>query len=257
LLILDSLAYAGTRLGEKPIKRGSKMVRPGDIRKPNFNVFFHQSFAINVYFFLIIFFFMSPIASSAGNKANLGDELISLTAKDEPLEYVLKKISMATGYEIVLDNDWRGCLVSVTLEKVPLDKGLKRILKDLNNVIVYVSSKKIKIIIYDKVSPEAVSPAPSNEKALISPGRSYAPPSREIPDSQALENEEASPDNPGVSGEESEIGASGNAERKKKILENFKKRTNKRRSEQNDQSEPSSGEETERSQKPEGSGNNE
>jgi hypothetical protein len=233
------------------------MVRPGDIRKPCFSVFFHRSFAINVYLLLVIFFFMLPIASSADNKTNSGDELISLTAKDEPLEYVLRKISMATGYEIVLDNAWRGYLVSVTLEKVPLDMGLKRILKDLNNVIVYVSSKKIKIIIYDKVSPEAVSPAPSNEKASISPGRSYTPPSREIPDSQALENEEAPPDNPGVSGEESETDASGNAERKNKKLENFKKRTDKRRPEQNDQGESPSGDETERSQKPEGSGNNE
>jgi hypothetical protein len=196
----------------------------------------------------------------AGNKTGPGDEFISLTAKNEPLGDVLKKISMATGYEIILDNNWRGYPVTVSIEDIPLNKGLKRILKDLNNVIVYVSSKKIKIIIYDKISPDRGS--------SISPGRSYLPPASGTLDSQALEREEAAPDNSAVSGEESEPDVSEHDESKNKKLENFKPKTDegpltniedtssKGRSGQKNQSESSSGEGTESSQGPESSGNN-
>ena len=98
-----------------------------------------------------------PIVSSTGNETNTADELISLTVKYEPLEDVLKKVSMATGYEISLDNKWQSYRVTASLEEVSLDKGLKQILRNLNNVIIYGSSKKIKIIIYDKTTPAGVS----------------------------------------------------------------------------------------------------
>jgi hypothetical protein len=247
------------------------MVKPEDIRKPYMSVFFDQSFAFKIFLFLAFLFLMPSMASLAGNRANTGDELISLTAKDEPLGDVLNKISMATGCEIDLDHDWQDYLVSVTLEKVPLQKGLKRILKDLNNVIVYVSNKKIKIIIYDKISPDRGSSAPSNpnERSLIAPKRSYRPPTPGIPDSQALEKEEAPPENPAVSGEASETDTDNNDESKNKKLENFKptrdRRTQKnlednstkRRSEQNNPSESSSGEDTNGTQNTGSSGPNE
>jgi hypothetical protein len=227
------------------------MVKPEDIRKRYLSIFFDQSIAFKIYLFLAFLFLMSSIASLAGNKTNTGDELISLTAKDEPLGDVLNKISRATGYEIDLDHDWRDYLVSVTLEKVPLHKGLKRILKDLNNVIVYVSSKKIKIIIYDKISPDRGSSAPSNpnERPLISPNRSYRPPAPGIPDSQAIEKEEVPSENPAASGEESETD--------KRTPTNLENKSSKRRSEQNSQSESSSGEDTDSSQSSKSSSNNE
>ena len=233
------------------------MARSGDIRKQYFSVIFDQPVSFKICLLLALLFLMSPIASFAGSKTHTGDELISLTAKDEPLGDVLNKISIATGFEIVLDHKWKSYLVSVALEKVPLHKGLKRILKDLNNVIVYVSSKKIKIIIYDKISPQKGSSAPSNERPLISPSRSYHPPAPDIPDSQDIEREEAPADNPGVSGEASDTGASENDERQNKALESIKTKSDKgthtdlenkssgRGSEPNDQSESSS-EETER-----------
>jgi|GEM_PF-4106502 len=227
------------------------MVKPEDIRKRYLSIFFDQSIAFKIYLFLAFLFLMSSIASLAGNKTNTGDELISLTAKDEPLGDVLNKISRATGYEIDLDHDWRDYLVSVTLEKVPLHKGLKRILKDLNNVIVYVSSKKIKIIIYDKISPDRGSSAPSNpnERPLISPNRSYRPPAPGIPDSQAIEKEEAPSENPAASGEKLETD--------KRTPTNLEDKSSKRRSEQNKQSESSSGEDTDSSQSSKSSSNNE
>jgi hypothetical protein len=244
----------------KTLKKGSKRVMQGDIRKRCCSVFFNQFIAVSFYLFITILVWMSSIASLAGNKTSASDELISLTAKDEPLGYVLKKISMATGYEIDLDHKWQNYLVSVTLDEVPLDKGLKRILKDLNNAIVYVSGKKIKIIIYDKISPEGGTSAPSNEKAFIPPGRSLRPPEPGVPDSQALEREEATPDASGVSGGESEPGGSDSDQTPNKTPGNFKAKTDKgaqknlenkssgRRSEQNGSNESSAGEEPESSQ---------
>jgi hypothetical protein len=204
------------------------VVRPEVIRKQYFNVIFDQPIACYVYIFLAVLFLMLPMASSAGNKSNSGDELISLTAKDEPLGDVLKKISGATGYEIILDNNWQSYPVTVSLEKVRLNQGLKRILKNLNNVIVYVSSKKIKIIIYDKISSEKGSPALSTDTSVDrrpgSPQRSYRSSEPGIPDSKALEKE-APPDNPAVSDEETETGTSGSDEKEDTTSENVKTKT--------------------------------
>ena len=245
------------------------MTMPNVIRKQYFNVSFNKRIAFHIYLLLTMLFLMSPIASQAGNKTHSGDELISLTAKEEPLADVLKKISMSTGYEIILDDNWRSYPVTVSLEEIPLNRGLKRILKDLNNAIVYVSSKKIEIIIYDKISHERESSASSNEKASNSPNRSYHPPAPGTRGSQVLEKEEAPPDDSAVSGEESETGISENDQRKKEKLEDFKTKTDERinknledvssedRTDRNNQSESSSGEETESSQGPERSGNNE
>jgi hypothetical protein len=55
---------------------------------------------------------------------------------------VLKKVSMAAGYEISLDNKWQSYRVTVSLEEVSLHKGLKQILRNLNNAIIYDSNKK-------------------------------------------------------------------------------------------------------------------
>ena len=244
------------------------MVRPKVIQKQDFIVSFDRRITFHVYLLLISVFLMLPIASWAGNKTHSGDELISLTAKEEPLADVLKKISMSTGYEIILGDNWRSYPVTVSLEEVPLNRGLKRILKDLNNAIVYVSSKKIEIIIYDKISHERESSASSNERAPNSSGRSYRPPAPGTRDSQVLERE-APPDDSAVSGEESETGTSENDESKNKKLENFKTKTDERahtnledissgrRSDRNNQREPSSNEEIESSQGSETSGNNE
>ena len=178
-------------------------------QKRYYNIFLHLT--VNIYVFLAFLFLMSPAGSFAGSSANAGDELISLRAENEPLGNVFNKISVATGYEIVLDHDWRNYPVSVDLEKVPLHKGLKRILKDLNNVIVYVSRKKIKIIIYDKISPDATSSESPIQKGPVSQPPSYHPPTPAIPDSQALERAETpTDDDSSVSGEESETGVSEN-----------------------------------------------
>jgi type II secretory pathway component GspD/PulD (secretin) len=170
--------------------------------KHYFSVFTDQPIVFTIILFLAIFFLMLPIASSAGNKTNAGDELISLTVKDELLGDVLKKISMATGYEISLDNKWQSHLVTATLEKVSLYKGLKRILRNLNNVIIYDSDKKIQIIIYDKTAAEGVSSAPSTDKSFNRTPEPRLPASQVLEKEDSAGTEEKPSDNPVVSGQE-------------------------------------------------------
>jgi len=137
-----------------------------------------------------------PIPSAGGNEVYVGDELISLTIKDEPLGDVLYKVSMATGYDISLDNKWQNYRVTASLKEVSLHKGLKRILRNLNSAIIYVSSKKIKIIIYDKILTKEGSFDQSVEKSLdrspVSQGRLYDPSKPISPPSQTIEKEDNS-----------------------------------------------------------------
>jgi len=134
--------------------------------KHYFDVFNLQHTALNILLFLVMLSLILPIVSTAGGETDTDHKVISLTVKDEPLRDVLKKISMATGYKISLDNNGEGHLVTVSLEKVSLHKGLKRILRNLNNVIIYGSDQKIKIIIYDKTTSEAVSSVPSTDESF-------------------------------------------------------------------------------------------
>ena len=175
--------------------------------KHYFNVFAHHNIALIILVFLATFSLLSPISLSAANETDAGDELISLTVKDEPLEDVLYKVSKATGYDISLDNKWQNYLVTASLEKVSLHKGLIQILRDLNYVIIYDSDQKIKIIIYDKTASEGVSSAPSTDKSF---NRTSVP---RHPASQVLEKEdsygtEKKPSDKSVSsGQESETNA--------------------------------------------------
>jgi len=179
-----------------------------------FSVFTHHRISLIILLFLAALSLSLPISSSAANEIDAGEELISLTVKNEPLGDVLYKVSMATGYDISLDNKWQNYRVTASLEKVPLHKGLKRILKNLNSAIIYVSSKKIKIIIYDKTASEGASLAPSTDQSFertpVSQRRPNRPSEHRPPTSQAIEREDSSgtneepSDNPVVSDQGSE-----------------------------------------------------
>ncbi len=186
--------------------------------KQYFSFFTRQHIAFNIFLCLTVVSVILPISSSAGTETHTADELISLTVKDEPLGDVFKKISMATGYEISLDNKWQSYRVTASLEAVSLHKGLKQILRNLNNVIIYGSSQKIKIIIYDKTAPEGVSSAPSTDTSLDRtplPRRrsqhlpvTQLPPSRVLEKEDGSENEKESSDETDISGQKSETGPS-------------------------------------------------
>ena len=179
-----------------------------------FSVFTHHRISLIILLFLAALSLFLPISSSPANEIDAGEELISLTVKNEPLGDVLYKVSMATGYDISLDNKWQNYRVTASLEKVPLHKGLKRILKNLNSAIIYVSSKKIKIIIYDKTASEGASLAPSTDQSFERPPvfqrRPNRPSEHRPPTSQAIEREDSSgtneepSDNPVVSDQGSE-----------------------------------------------------
>ncbi len=186
--------------------------------KQYFSVFTRQHIPLTIFLCLTVVSVMLPIASSAGKEPDTADELFSLTVKDEPLGEVLKKISMATGYEISLDNKWQSYRVTASLEAVSLHKGLKQILRNLNSVIIYGSSRAIKIIIYDKTAPEGVSSAPSTDASLDRtpvprrrsqhPLETQLPPSRVLEKENGSENEKESSDETDISGQKSETGPS-------------------------------------------------
>jgi len=196
------------------------------------SVFAHHYIALIILLFFATLSLFLPISSSAANETNAGDELISLTVKDEPLGDVLYKVSIATGYDISLDNKWQNYRVTASLEEVSLHKGLKRILRNLNSAIIYVSSKKIKIIIYDKTASEGASLAPSTdqsfERAPVPQRRPYPPSEHRPPTSQAIEKEDSSgtdeepSDNPVVSDQKSETGTPDSEEKEKTKPENLK-----------------------------------
>jgi len=178
------------------------------------SVFTHRHIALIILLFFVTPSLFLPISSWAANETDAGDELISLTVKDEPLGDVLYKVSMATGYDISLDKKWQNYRVTASLEEVSLHKGLKRILRNLNSAIIYISSKKIKIIIYDKTTTEDASLSPSTDKSFErtpdSQRRPGRPSEHRPPTSQAIVNtdssgiDEDSSDPPVVSGQESE-----------------------------------------------------
>ncbi len=87
-----------------------------------------------------------------------GDDPISLNVKNEPLGDVLDKITEATGYEFSISESWADLPVTASFKDLPLHKGLKRILANTNNAIIYGAKGKIKIVIYDKASTAGRSP---------------------------------------------------------------------------------------------------
>ncbi len=78
---------------------------------------------------------------------------ITINAQREPLAKVLETIGGQTGYAFSIDVEWKAYPVSISLHQTPLHKGLKRILADLNNVIIYESNNKVKIIILGRIEP--------------------------------------------------------------------------------------------------------
>jgi hypothetical protein len=75
--------------------------------------------------------------------------VVSLSAKEEPLRKVLDKISIASGYEIILNGESGDLSVSVTFKNAALGEALKRVLRDLNYVAVWdQGDKSISLTVY-------------------------------------------------------------------------------------------------------------
>ena len=205
--------------------------------KHYFSMFAHHRIALIILLFHATLYLFLPISSSAANETDAGEELISLTVKDEPLGDVLYKVSMDTGYDISLDDKWQNYRITASFKEISLHKGLKRILKDLNSAIIYVSNKKIKIIIYGKTASEGASYAPPDERSLdnspVSQPPSYRPlrqrqplpTSQDIKEEDDYETNEEPSDNTVVSDQESETRTPGNEEKEKIIPESVQSDT--------------------------------
>ena len=75
---------------------------------------------------------------------------ISVDYKDKNIEYVLKDISRQTGIQIIINPRWYNKSLSLTLRDVPLNDGLKTMLKNAgfkNYAIEYNYAEK-KVFIY-------------------------------------------------------------------------------------------------------------
>lgn len=206
--------------------------------KHYFSIFAHHRIALIILLFHASLYLFLPISSSVANETDAGEELISLTVKDEPLGDVLYKVSMDTGYNISLDDKWQNYRVTASFKEISLHKGLKRILKDLNSAIIYVSNKKIRIIIYDKTASEGASYTPSDEKPLdktpVSQHPSYRPwrqrhpipTSRDIKKENGSETNEEPSDNTVVSDQQSETRTPNNEGEEKIIPESVQSDSN-------------------------------
>lgn len=95
----------------------------------------------------------------------IGSELqnephISLEVENQRLGDVLEEITLDTGIEFKLNDQWRTYPVNASVENMPLNRGLKLILKGLNHAIIYESDKSIKILVYGKVDSRKTDSSP-------------------------------------------------------------------------------------------------
>jgi hypothetical protein len=103
--------------------------------------------AFAVMWILVISLFFRPIPATAEN--SVADEIISLTATDQPLGEVLENISTAADCQFSIDGSWEDYPVTAAFDNEPLHRGLKLIFRNINNAVIYGEDRTVKIIIYD------------------------------------------------------------------------------------------------------------
>lgn len=80
----------------------------------------------------------------------LARENVTIDADRQPLAKVLDEISKATGYHVIINESYLNTPVTIHLQQRPLEEALKRILGQLNHVIIYDDTEKsIRIEIFD------------------------------------------------------------------------------------------------------------
>jgi hypothetical protein len=117
------------------------------------------------------------------------DPLISLAVDDQPLGDVLEIITQDTGYQFKLDRKWRDYPVSATIGNLPLEQGLKRILRSLNHTIIWESEKIITIMVFGKVD----SRSPSSAISFASPPQAEPDETEPPTETEHLSEDETEP----------------------------------------------------------------
>jgi hypothetical protein len=104
----------------------------------------------------------------------------------------LEKIEEATDLKFNIDEQWKDIPVSVTLDNAPLDKALKRILVNLNNVVIYGSNDQVKIVVFGKAEASSPSGRPAGPPSYKQPLPVPQPPP--LPDENPSISEEPEPE---------------------------------------------------------------
>jgi len=129
-----------------------------------------------IYFSLLLAIPISSLGDSgAGGPPfvlQVEDNLLTLKLKDAPLEKVLTEIAHQAGIQITVYGPMEGYL-SAEFSEVPVEKGLRRLMRDFNYVFIYGAEKRKKgdppireLIIYAKegggphkrISPRVIAP---------------------------------------------------------------------------------------------------
>ena len=110
----------------------------------------HQTVAVffTVFSLICCYGLYRPSSANCGNP--IAEELISLDTENQPLGEVLEDISAETGYQFSIDESWNDFPVTASIKNEPLHRGLKRILRNLNNAVIYGSDGTIRIKIYEQ-----------------------------------------------------------------------------------------------------------
>lgn len=114
---------------------------------------------------------------------------ITLTVKDTPLEDILEILSNDTGKRFNLNSEWKDYPVSTSIDKLPLEQGLKRLLRSLNHTIIWEPDGSITIKILGEVTPKISRPDTSPSLSLPT----YAVETEPVvePESEPLEQSES------------------------------------------------------------------
>lgn len=84
---------------------------------------------------------------------SVADEIISLDATDRPLGEVLENIALAADCQFSIDESWKEYPITASFDSEPLSRGLKLILRNINNAVIYGTDRNVRIIIYDEGTP--------------------------------------------------------------------------------------------------------
>jgi hypothetical protein len=109
------------------------------------NIFFEKTILISLF---ITFFFTIPY----NDVTALESETISIDVKETPLNEIFKLISADTGYEIKINEKWAERPITIKLEDIAVEPGLKRIMNSLKMrdvaIVTDKEKKTIEILIF-------------------------------------------------------------------------------------------------------------
>jgi hypothetical protein len=121
---------------------------------------FEKVLSYTLVFILSLMCLSINIIQQAIGAESLKEPHISLKVNNQRLGDVLEEITLDTGFEFKLNDQWSAYPVNASIENMPLNRGLKLILQGLNHAIIYESDKSIKIMVFGKVDSRKTNSSP-------------------------------------------------------------------------------------------------